>query len=374
MKHALTILGLSAFLAACTAPTYEQDGSDQNIVEDPKSDSGDQSSNDGSVVDKNTQLLTYWTNNVSQDITQSFCIVCHSDASIARDTNWVLLANNQDNYRSTNLTRTLNYIDASDGNAQVLIEKAQGINHGGGLVLQEGSDTANTWAEFIALATSEDVTNPDVPSNDNGSDSNPSETRQAAIDFYISNLENDLIQPDCYVCHQSNGVAKNSDLIFVGNNVNDYDTFNANMVIDYTRTSESNLNNFLLKPIGQNHGGNKIIDITSTEAQNISAFLTLVEQVEDSPEVTITAPSDAQASVLLGEVFFAWNMTGEHDAFEIQRKQGDGQWQTMATPDKNASLYRDDSVVANEDYQYRIRAKLGEDYSQFSNSVSVSIN
>ena len=374
MKHAITILSLSMLLAACTAPTYEQDDSDSN-PQDIIGDSNNGNNQDlPSGEDKSAQLSSYWQDKVSQDITQSFCIVCHSDASIARDTNWVLLANNQDDYLSTNLERTLAYINADDGNAQLLIEKAQGINHGGGQVIMAESELSNTWSGFMTLATSEEVTNPDVPSDDNNSGNNANETRQAAIDYYVANLENNLIQSDCYVCHQSNGVAKNSDLIFVGNNVNGYDEFNANMVIDYARTSSTNFNNFLLKPIGQNHGGNKIIDITSTEAQNISAFLALVEDVEDTPESTVNTPTNAEASVLLGEVFLVWEMTGEHDSFEIERQLSGGQWSVIANANKDTNLYRDNTVTTNENYQYRIRAKLGEAYSAYSNAVSVSVN
>ena len=377
MKHAITILSLSTLLAACSAPTYDQDESNSNnqdVIGDPNLGNNNDASNDIGAEDRSAQLLTNWTNNVSQGITQSYCIVCHSDSSIARDTNWVLLANNQDDYLNTNLTRTLAYIEADEANAQLLIEKAQGINHGGGQVLQAESASANNWSAFMELATTETVTNPDVPNNGNGSNTNPTESRQAAIDYYVTNLENNLVQSDCYVCHQANGVAKNSDIIFVGSNVNDYDVFNANMVIDYARTSESNLNNFLLKPIGQNHAGNKIIDITSNEAQHISAFLALVEDIEDAPEVTVNTPTNTQASVLLNEVFFVWEMTGDHDSFEIERKEGSGQWTVIATPTKDTSLHRDDTVSENEDYQYRIRAKFGNEYSNYSNPVSVSIN
>jgi len=406
MKYAILSLSLSALLAGCSAPAYDQvdnkANTSGNVAADDDNSSNDTTPDDNNlggnnasdnttpddnagnnipeddtsadaVADKNAQLLAYWTDNVSQDITQSYCIVCHSDASIARDTNWVLLGNNQDDYLTTNLARTLSYIDTAEGNAQLLVDKAQGNNHGGGQVLLAESEAITSWSEFMELASSELVTNPDVPSNDNNN-STSSESRQAAVDFYVANLENALIQPDCYVCHQSNGVAKNSEIIFVGSNVNEYASFNANMVIDYTRASQNNENNFLLKPIGQNHGGNKIIDVSSLHAQNISSFLDLVEQVVDTAEITINTPSNPQASVLIKQAFIAWEMTGDHDGFEVERQQAAGQWNKVATLEKDSNLYRDDSVIAGQDYQYRIRAKLAEDFSDYTTPLSVSIN
>lgn len=367
MKRITTTICFSALLAAC-APSYEK-GEDKSVIPNTGSPVSDVL-----PAEKNAELEAYWLENVSSNITQFNCIVCHSDTSIAGHTGWVMLANNQDNYLETNLSRTLSYINAVEGSGQTLINKAQGLNHGGGEVLKAGSDNAEKLSGFVELATSTSVGTPDIPNTGNEPSDAVSETRQAAMSFYISKLENALIQPDCYVCHQSNGVAKNSDLIFIGSNVNDYESFNANTVINFTQGSESNFNNFLLKPIGQSHTGKKIFEVTSDHAKNISEFLSLVEDIVDAPEVSVITPSNAQASVLLGEVFFVWDMSGEHDGFEIQRKQSNGDWLTVSTQAKDASLYRDNSVANDQDYQYRIRAKLGSDFSNYSTALNVSIN
>ena len=368
MKHAVTILGLSVLLAACSVPSYEAGVDTSEILDDQEL------TNDVSF-ERSAQLQTYWNDNISNNIVQFNCIVCHSDSSIAGQTRWVMLANNQDDYLEINLTRTLAYIAAAEANGQNVINKSQGVNHGGGAVLAAGSADAEKLSGLIELATSTNLDQPEIPKNDDTNTSDVlSATRQAAMDFYINNLENALIQPDCYVCHQSNGVAKNSDLIFIANNVNDYENFNANTVIDYTRASNSNFNNFLLKPIGQGHGGKQIIEVTSNSASNISTLLELVESIVDTPESNVASPSNVQASVLLGEVFFAWEMNGEHDGFEVQRKQNNGEWSTVATLSKDESLYRDSAVSQNEEYQYRIRAELVSEYSEYSETVTVTIN
>lgn len=362
MNRILGILALSALTTACTVPSSEVG----------ETVSGQPNSGSNTSLEKQAQLQAHWNEDVSGNVTQAYCIVCHSDSSIAKDTDWVILENNQDDYLSTNLSRTLAYMDADENNAQKLLDKAQGVNHGGGAVIQDGTTASDHWVDFIELAqTSEtDSLNPDSGNSDG---SNPSLSRQAAIDFYTDNLENDLIQGDCYVCHQADGVAKNSDLIFIANNVNDYETFNANSAINYAQLSARNFNNFLLKPIGQGHGGNQIIEITSVHAQNISSFLTLVENIVDTPESSVTAPSNAQASVLLGEVFFVWEMSGDHDGFEVQRKEENGEWQNIATLTENSNLYRDTSVES-KNYQYRVRATLEQDNSNYSSAVSVSID
>lgn len=370
MKQLLITLGLIGALTGCNSPSYEADSVDTS--------NGGSQNNGGNNASNNTakmaELLSYWSDEVSPNITQSSCIVCHSDSSIAKDTAWVLLANNQNDYLDANLNRTLAYIESNESHAQLLISKSQGSNHGGGTVIQANSSNADRWSQFITLATSEAV---DTGTGSNGSNTgnsgnSTSESRQAAIDFYRDELADKLIQPDCYVCHQANGVAKNSELIFVANNVNGYAEFNANTVINYARISEAKSNQFLLKPIGQGHGGGKIIDVTSTHAQNISAFLALVENISDT--ASLNAPVTLEASVLINEVFLVWDMMGEHDGIEVQRKVGASDWITVSTINANNNLYRDADVSKGMTYQYRVRAVLGSTQSTYSSVISVTVN
>jgi len=368
MKHLFFTLGLIAGLAGCNSPSYESDSTDSPDTDGSQGNSG--ISGDSA---KMAQLLTQWTDEVSPNITQSSCIVCHSDSSIAKDSAWVLLANNQDDYLAINLERTLSYIEVSENHAQLLVSKSQGNNHGGGTVVQANSANADRWSQFIELATSESVdTGSGSNESESGSGESNSESRQAAIDFYKDQLADALIQPDCYVCHQANGVAKNSELIFVANNVSGYAEFNANTLIGYAQTSEANLNQVLLKPLGQGHAGGKIIDVSSNHAQNISSFLTLVENISDTP--SLNTPETLEASVLLGEVFLVWDMMGNHDSIDVQRRVGTGTWQTVANIDANNNLYRDNNIQQNTTYDYRVRAILGDTQSAYSSVISVTVN
>lgn len=370
-----------SLLSACAPEAYEDLDEQQNPnnpIDDKQSQNpADDTTTETPVDDATAQakrltaLSAIWQQDISAPIVQQYCVVCHTDSSIAKDSALVFLTNNQSDYQSVNLTHFLSVLDGTDDKGQAILNKASGVGHGGGLILKNTSQEFLALQQFIQQATDSTLTTPvDNKETDNSMPS-VSVSRQAAIDFYTQNIENKIIQPDCYVCHQSNGVASRSDLIFVGNNVSGYAAFNAANVIQFAQSSTNNRNNVLLKPAGQNHSGGKVIDVISQQATDISNFLDLVDKIDDTPVTVITNVSNFQGSSLLNSVVLAWEINSQHDAIEIQRKTNNTDWQLIATLNTGVTLYQDATALVGEAYEYRARVVLATEYSEYSQPLMI---
>ncbi len=203
-----------------------------------------------------SELDVYWQKNISQDITQYSCIVCHHSESIANNSDYVLLQNNESNYLEKNLEITVAYIQSSDAHGALLLSKARGIDHTS--VLVENSDKYAHLQSFVNMANTQD------------------DIRISAVNFYKDNLSELLVQRKCILCHEQSRIAKESNLLFEYADVANYQDINASRVIDYASLSSNNSDNLFLKATGVGHGGGLIIESDSMLASKLSEFLNLL--------------------------------------------------------------------------------------------------
>lgn len=87
-----------------------------------------------------------------------------------------------------------------------------------------------------------------------------------------------------------------------------------------------------------------------------------------------TVPSNLAAQLISGtEVELTWtdNSTNE-DGFKIDRKQGSGQWSTIASVNSDITLYNDNGLTVNETYTYRVFSfNKGGNSPTYSNEVTI---
>ncbi len=203
-----------------------------------------------------SELDVYWQKNISQDITQYSCIVCHHSESIANESDYVLLQNNESNYLEKNLETTVAYIQSSDAHGALLLSKARGVDHTS--VLVESSDKYKSLQSFVNMASTQD------------------QKRNAAVSYYKDNLSTQLVQSQCTLCHAKNRIAKHTSLLFVDSDVANYQDINANRTIDFASLSSNNSDNVFLKATGVAHGGGMIIESDSVIAGELSEFLNIL--------------------------------------------------------------------------------------------------
>ena len=94
--------------------------------------------------------------------------------------------------------------------------------------------------------------------------------------------------------------------------------------------------------------------------------------------ITPGAPSELTATVHVGSITLVWKINSDSEtSFEIERREGDGAWEPLASVAAGVMVYRDDTVVSGHTYIYRVRASNASAfpiaYSGYSNEASGTI-
>lgn len=91
--------------------------------------------------------LQLFQTNISSQIIQTNCILCHRSGGSAGGTSLLYVSSSTANSVTTNYNTLVNYIKAGKGNT--LITKPQGIGHGGGVQLQPNGVELAKLQEFV---------------------------------------------------------------------------------------------------------------------------------------------------------------------------------------------------------------------------------
>jgi hypothetical protein len=93
-----------------------------------------------------------------------------------------------------------------------------------------------------------------------------------------------------------------------------------------------------------------------------------------TPAVAPGAPTNLTATAVAGpQVNLGWTDTSSNEeAFHIERASGGAGFQEIATVDANVVTYTDTTVVESTSYDYRVRARNAQGYSDYSNVASVT--
>ena len=87
----------------------------------------------------------------------------------------------------------------------------------------------------------------------------------------------------------------------------------------------------------------------------------------DTPEIELDLASAAD-NIAIDVI----NQESEPDFYEIWKKTSDLDWFLLDTIEGDVLTYNDLSVIAADFWQYKYRAKVGDEYSSFSNIVGIS--
>ena len=89
-------------------------------------------------------------------------------------------------------------------------------------------------------------------------------------------------------------------------------------------------------------------------------------QPEIPVPMNLTAKADSDSLVILN-----WTYTSSADNVEIERSVNGGEFEVIGTVNGNQSSYEDDTINNFSQYVYRVRAQVGQDYSEYSNEAVV---
>ena len=89
---------------------------------------------------------------------------------------------------------------------------------------------------------------------------------------------------------------------------------------------------------------------------------------------SIAAPKTLKAKSGVNTVELSWELAVRGiDSVSIERKKSGDDYEEVGSTEKDATTYVDDSVPESGKYYYRVRAKVGKDYSDYSGDALVTV-
>ncbi len=98
-----------------------------------------------------TDSATFFSTNISDQVIQGTCINCHVNGGLAAGTDLVYAPSTDADHVTTNYSLLSDYVSADSDNANQILQKARGVDHGGGVQLQADSDEYQDLVAFLGL-------------------------------------------------------------------------------------------------------------------------------------------------------------------------------------------------------------------------------
>lgn len=129
------------------------DGRVANLSPTPISQTQSSNSTNTSDADNATD---YFNNNIYSQILQARCMNCHVEGGRSGHTRLVFtITDNTDEDKANNLQILRDFIDQVDDGAQLLLDKIQGIGHGGGVMFRASTQQFKDMETFLDLLEEE---------------------------------------------------------------------------------------------------------------------------------------------------------------------------------------------------------------------------
>ena len=213
---------------------------------------------------------------ISSSIIQAKCIACHIEDGQAKDTSLLYTPSSNPIHVSENFNVLNKYLARDTERAALMLEKVQGINHTGGQQLDPNSSDFKNLKTFLEMIggdlspaenEGEDQANSDIYSGDPIVISD-------AIQYFRTDISPEIIQGNCVSCHQSDGTANGTDLVYESKNDSNHETKNFNLLKNYLSADPSRAEYILLKAQGANqHGGGARLTAGTETFAKFQSFL-----------------------------------------------------------------------------------------------------
>ena len=123
-----------------------------------KSDSGRYSAKSDEV--ESESALDFFLNHISGPIVQAKCVNCHVEGGVSGHTRLVLQPSSNPDHSALNLAVFENFLADVEEGGDLILNKIQGVGHGGGVQVAAGSDDFANMERFLGLLGHEDGSGP----------------------------------------------------------------------------------------------------------------------------------------------------------------------------------------------------------------------
>ena len=185
---------------------------------------------------------------ISGPVVQSRCIACHVEGGVSGNTGLVFVPSTTPDHEALNLTVFETFLSEVEGGTSLILNKIQGVSHGGGEQVPAGS------ADFVQMERF--LERLDGPSA-----------------LFGQHISEPVVQSRCIACHVEGGVSGNTRLVFVPSTNPDHDVLNLEAFERFLSEVESGASLILNKIQGVSHGGGAQVPAGSADFAQMERFL-----------------------------------------------------------------------------------------------------
>ena len=185
---------------------------------------------------------------ISEAIVQGRCVTCHVEGGVSGNTRLVFKRSSTTDHEALNLAAFERFLSEVESGASVILNKVQGVSHGGGAQVPAGSAGFAHLERFLERL--------DGPSA-----------------LFSQHISEPVVQSRCIACHVAGGVSGNTRLVFAPSTTADHEALNLATFEDFLSEVESGASVILNKIQGVSHGGGAQVPAGSADFAQMERFL-----------------------------------------------------------------------------------------------------
>ena len=179
---------------------------------------------------------------------QSLCIGCHVEEGLSGNTRLVFERSTTADHEALNLAVFSSLLSEVEGSTSYILNKIQGVSHGGGTQVPAGSPAFAQMERFLELL--------DGPSA-----------------LFAQRISEAVVQSKCIACHVEGGVSGHTRLVFAPSTTADHEALNLQAFERFLSEAESGASLILNKVQGVSHGGGEQVPADSEDYAELENFL-----------------------------------------------------------------------------------------------------
>ena len=181
-------------------------------------------------------------------VVQSRCIACHVEGGVSGNTRLVFERSSTADHEALNLDAFATFLSEVEGGTSVILNKIQGVSHGGGAPVPAGSAAFAEVERFLGKL--------DGPSA-----------------LFAQHISEAVVQSKCIACHVAGGVSGNTRLVFAPSTTAGHEALNLAAFEAFLSEVESGASVILSKIQGVSHGGGAQVPAGTTDFAQMGRFL-----------------------------------------------------------------------------------------------------
>ena len=185
---------------------------------------------------------------ISERVVHSRCIYCHVQGGRSGHTRLVFHPETDPDHEALNLQTFANFLSAVEGGASRILNKIQGVSHGGGEQVPVGSDDFAQMERFLAAL-------------------------EGPPELFSRHISERVVHSRCIYCHVQGGRSGHTRLVFQPETNPEHEALNLATFENFLAEVEGGASRILNKIQGVSHGGGEQVPADSDDFAQMERFL-----------------------------------------------------------------------------------------------------